>query len=669
MSRFLLVSLNIKAILQETTLHRRRAKLSAMTNGLGLGDAYDATIERIKLQEGDGARLGMDALMWISHSERPLNVDEICHALAVDIGSTNINMNNVPSIRTVLGCCQGLAALDEGSSTIRLIHFTLKEYLSCHGDLFDRPHSKMAETCLTYLNFELIKGPSDGDFHYYRRSPFLEYSSLYWGTHMRMEPSVPSRSLALDLLGQYDNHISAKFLWKSATEPRFNPLKPFSALHCISYFGIAEVAIDLLRTKKWDVNQRDSAGLTPLMWAAMHGHEAVVKLLLEHKRTQPDIPDIQHGRTALLWAAKSGQERVVRLFLGPKFVNPRRIGRRWGKTPQVMSVLFGRKCINPDEPDNGGRTPLLWAACGGYCGVVNLLLTQEGISPDKPDHGGQTPLSLAAWNGHDKVVKILLEREDVNPDRPGSNGETPLLLAATDGHDEVVQQLLARGDDSPDRPNNESQTPLSEAAWGGHDGIVRQLLGRGDVSPDRRDNDGRTPLLLAACYGRDAVVELPPGRKDVSHDSPDKNGRTPLWWAARGGHGGVARQLLELEDVDPDRPDNYGQTPLSCAARDGHDCVAKQLLGRGDVSPERADNDGQTPLSQAASGGRDGVVKLLLQREDVSYNRPDNDGRTPVSLAAQNGHGGVVKLLEARGAVAPVWYRPWRYDLSLRLLG
>ena len=85
MSRFLLVSLNIKAILQETTLHLRREKLRAMTGGLGLDDAYGATIQRIRAQGGDRARLGMAALMWISHSERPLNVNEICHALAVEL--------------------------------------------------------------------------------------------------------------------------------------------------------------------------------------------------------------------------------------------------------------------------------------------------------------------------------------------------------------------------------------------------------------------------------------------------------------------------------------------------------------------------------------------------------------------------------------------------------
>ena len=123
-----------------------------MTNGLGLGDAYDATIGRIKAQEGDKARLGMAALMWISHPEWPLNVDEICHTLAVEIGSTDINANNVPSIWTVSTCCQGLVAVDKRSSTIRLIHFTLKEYLSGHADWFDGAHSKIAETCLTYLS-------------------------------------------------------------------------------------------------------------------------------------------------------------------------------------------------------------------------------------------------------------------------------------------------------------------------------------------------------------------------------------------------------------------------------------------------------------------------------------------------------------------------------------
>ena len=221
-----------------------------MTGGLGLSDAYDVAIRRIKAQEGDRARLGMAALMWISHSERPLNVDELCHALAVEIESTEINTSNAPSIRTVLSCCQGLAAVDNGSSTVRLIHFTLKEYLSGHGDLFDKVHSTIAETCLTYLNFPAIKDISASSPGDPQEASFLEYSSLYWGTHMRKEFSNRSRRLALGFLDGYENHISAKLLCGSTPERHNLFGKPFSGLHCVSYFGIAEVEIDLIRTKR-----------------------------------------------------------------------------------------------------------------------------------------------------------------------------------------------------------------------------------------------------------------------------------------------------------------------------------------------------------------------------------------------------------------------------------
>ena len=57
-----------------------------MGDGLGLGNAYGATLERIKTQEGEKAELAMTTLMWICYSERPLRVDELCHALAVEIG-------------------------------------------------------------------------------------------------------------------------------------------------------------------------------------------------------------------------------------------------------------------------------------------------------------------------------------------------------------------------------------------------------------------------------------------------------------------------------------------------------------------------------------------------------------------------------------------------------
>ena len=74
-----------------------------MTNGSGLENIYGGTIERIRAQDGDKSRLGMGALMWISYAERPLSVDELCHALAVELGSKDFDSGNVPWISTATG--------------------------------------------------------------------------------------------------------------------------------------------------------------------------------------------------------------------------------------------------------------------------------------------------------------------------------------------------------------------------------------------------------------------------------------------------------------------------------------------------------------------------------------------------------------------------------------
>jgi len=72
MSSFVLVSLNIDAILAEITVNQRRKKLDEMTKGgRGLGNAYAATISRIKAQQRSRSKLGMEVLVWILHSERP----------------------------------------------------------------------------------------------------------------------------------------------------------------------------------------------------------------------------------------------------------------------------------------------------------------------------------------------------------------------------------------------------------------------------------------------------------------------------------------------------------------------------------------------------------------------------------------------------------------------
>ena len=63
--RFLLVSLNIDAILGGVTIGQRRKKLEEMARGKGLSDAYTATLTRLKAQKGTKSELGLKVLMWV----------------------------------------------------------------------------------------------------------------------------------------------------------------------------------------------------------------------------------------------------------------------------------------------------------------------------------------------------------------------------------------------------------------------------------------------------------------------------------------------------------------------------------------------------------------------------------------------------------------------------
>ena len=123
--RFLLVPLNIDAILGEVSIRQRRKKLEEVTQGDRLSEAYTATPSRLRAQKRYKLVLGLKVLMWVLYSERPLRAEELCHALGVEIGSADLDLENVPALRTLAAFCLGPVTVEVYSSTIRLVHFTL----------------------------------------------------------------------------------------------------------------------------------------------------------------------------------------------------------------------------------------------------------------------------------------------------------------------------------------------------------------------------------------------------------------------------------------------------------------------------------------------------------------------------------------------------------------
>ena len=465
-----------------------------MTSGLGLDGAYDATLDRIKGQSKGKSTLGMAALMWISRSERPMHIGELREALGVEIGSRDMDRDNIPPEKTLLASCLGLATVDE-SSVVRLVHFTLHEYFNQHSEHFKNPQETIAEVCLTYLNFDSVIELSPSLDRAPVETRLLQYASTYWVLYARNGLTEGVKSLALRLLGRFGRHISAKLLlwgnfnwWEQ--EGRYSA--GFTGLHCAAYLGLDEIAIGLLK----DVEGRgadtaDGRGRTPLMWAAESGHEGMVKLLLDRKEVNPDSKDMD-GKTPLWNAATRGHEGIVKL-------------------------LLDRKEVNPNSRDKHGQTPLWSAAEGGHEGTVKLLLDRKEVNPDSGDKYDRTPLWSAAERGYEGIVKLLLDRKEVNPDSRDKYGLTPLWSAASGGHEGIVKLLQRHANTGSGTEANDAPMSPSHFSQNTYEGLLVSQL---PPQPPQDTPDMVTPNTHPALLSAVSPPDTPDIGSETSSQKP-----------------------------------------------------------------------------------------------------------------------------------------------------
>ena len=123
-------------------------------------------------------------------------------------------------------------------------------------------------------------------------------------------------------------------------------------------------------------NYTDSAGRTPLGYAASFGNAPMVKALLAGG-ARIDYRD-NFGRIALHWAAELGQAESISLLLA-------------AKSPV-------------DAAARQGITPLMLAAGGNRAEAVRLLLA-AGADPRKQDFTGRDALGWAA--GKPAALRVL----------------------------------------------------------------------------------------------------------------------------------------------------------------------------------------------------------------------------------------------------------------------
>ena len=118
-------------VLEQPTMGKRRKALATLPSKLN--DAYSHMVARIQ-NSSRWCDLGMRVLMWLHLARRPLELDELQHALAVvrDDGHIALEEDEIPAKKRLLDCCLGLVMVDEETLTVRFVHYTLEERSEQH---------------------------------------------------------------------------------------------------------------------------------------------------------------------------------------------------------------------------------------------------------------------------------------------------------------------------------------------------------------------------------------------------------------------------------------------------------------------------------------------------------------------------------------------------------
>ncbi|KAF2798730.1 ankyrin, partial [Melanomma pulvis-pyrius CBS 109.77] len=163
---------------------------------------------------------------------------------------------------------------------------------------------------------------------------------------------------------------------------------------------------------------RDDGRRTALMWAAHHGHEEILKLLL----TRSDVKRNKwctRGDTALSCAARQGQTSLVELLLEP------------GKEKE--------QCL---KGNNFWERAHIQAVLEGHSDVARVLYRWDTESIHEETMFGSWPVHFAVQRRPVSVVKLLVEEYNVDADIEDPKGYSPFTVAVDWGNEEVVRYFL-----------------------------------------------------------------------------------------------------------------------------------------------------------------------------------------------------------------------------------
>jgi ankyrin repeat protein len=627
-----------------------------------LEGTYTDAMTRIGDLPSSHKEVAMEFLRWVVFAERPLEVHEIEHAIAVSEGDRDIDPDDIIRAQVLASMCAGLVRFDE-SDCVRLVHFSAKNFFSKHHEKwFPDGSIKLTSTCLSYLQFDIFSqgscvGPSESaDFDArLEQYPFLKYAAEFWGKHLLKTPRddffASARKLLTDpgyfaalsqSLWYVDDEDSASWAGKDGSTP----------LHLATHFGLNKLVVELLGSGI-DPDTRDVNGVTPLALASIRGVADVAATLLQAGADVNSVDNV--GSTPLYGAACHNQEEVIKLLL------------KQGATDVNLTV--------------SEYTPLMVASLNGHVGIVKAFLRIPLLEINKGStESGTTALMLAAMYNEPEAVEALLTHPDIDINLQDSSGSTALISAAEDGYRRVVEILLNKGANTEMKQLGSEGTALNRAIDYNQVSVVQLLLDRG-ANVHHTDVFKRGMLHSAACNGQYEVLEvLLRFDETLDVNMQDVDGKTTLHDAARVGSELTTRLLLEYGG-DPTIKDNFGRTPIYIARESNHAAVLEilrearraksenreaqdvpgplpQRTATGSIiqSPRRTDTEQSIniPLSVWALASSESIDELRTRLatatpEEINARDPDI-GDSALHYSATRNNDGIARLLISHGA-------------------
>ncbi|KAF7982264.1 hypothetical protein HWV62_29505 [Athelia sp. TMB] len=676
------VSLQMDAV---TKCHNR----AQLTRQLAtLPKDLDATYKRL-FEESDHADALVVLLQWLVFSESPMTVQTLAEVLMVDFNESSVPVYNIlmryKRPADLLHICYGLVT--EYKGTVKVAHFSVKEYFIKHIASKQLSHSVIAQICLAQLlHFDRPKiidwDRTNFRLNYIESSfPLAPYAALNWVFHFHSSGAASTHCPPLhQLLTKLFTLPSTTWSYALTSWVRLQNLVIKAAR--VSRHDLMYESNLLGRTlRSFNKAEYLPYDASPLFYACFSGSLHAVQHLVSDN-AHVDQVDCEASTRPLLISCEEGHFEIARVLLDSG-ANVNSKGGRYGMTLQAACVgghLELAKLLverGADVNFEGGKHgTALRAACAGLHFSTVALLLDSGANINVEVRAYGTVLREACVRGHLELAKLLLEKgADVNVVErsrgtalqavcernylelaklllekganvnfeEGGNG-TVLQAACAKGHCKLAMLLLEKGADV-DAEGGKYGTALQAAAAGSHLELAKLLLERGADINFKGGKHGTA--LRAACTGLhlDAVVLLLDRGADVNTEVGAYG--TVLWEACSRHRLKLAKLLLEKgADVNVERRSHGTALQEACAR--GYLKFIGLLLDQGaNVNLDQREHG--TVLQSACARGDLELAKLLLERgADINFGGRGHN--TPLRAAWVTGHLELVKLLLEKGA-------------------